>query len=220
MPDLNPNQVRFEALAPLYAAGTLNAADRAWMEAYIKNDPHAATALQWHVGMTQQLHARFDDVPADAGLDKALAQVRVLPKRPAAASPAQAGLLKRAADWFFAGAPKFSPAFAVLLIAALVPSLVLMQRPEVPHAETRSVKQGLFDGPLLRVNFKGDARESDMRFLLLEQGGLVVGPTRLGDWFVRVAPARVEQVRGALAQSALVSSVEIVQTLPAELVDQ
>ncbi|MGL4574118.1 MAG: hypothetical protein ACRCV9_04925 [Burkholderiaceae bacterium] len=220
MPDLNPNQVRFEALAPLYAAGTLNAADRAWMDAYIKSEPKAANDLKWHVGMTQQLHARFDDVPTNIGLDKALAQVQMLPKRQPVQTAAQAAPLKRLIDWFFAGSPKFSPAFAVLLLCALAPSLLLMQKSEVPHSETRSVKQGLFDGPLLRVNFKADAKESEMRFLLLEQGGLVVGPTRLGDWFVRVAPGRIEAVREALSKSALVASVEIVQTLPAELVDQ
>jgi hypothetical protein len=219
MADATQDRARFEALVAQFAAQSLDTKDRAWMEAYIQANPHAAQEVKWHVGMVQQLHAKFEDVPANIGLAKAMAQVQMLPKRQAAAQ-ASTTPLQRLMQWFFAGTPRFSPAFAMLLVCALVPSLVLMQQPGVEHAQTRSIKRGLFDGPLLRVNFKGEVRESDIRYLLLEQGGLVVGPTRLGDWFVRVAPTRVEDVRAALGKSAYVASVEVVQTLPAELVDQ
>lgn len=219
MSERSQDQERFEALVAQFAAKSLNASGNAWMQVYIKANPHVAEEVKWHVGMAQQLHARFDEVPATIGLAKAMVQVQMLPKRQASVQP-QPGMLQRVGQWFFAGTPKFSPAFAMLLVCALVPSLVLMQQPGLQHAETRSIKRGLFDGPLLRVNFKGEVRESDIRYLLLEQGGLVVGPTRLGDWFVRVAPTRVEDVRAALGKSQFVSSVEVVQTLPAELVDQ
>jgi hypothetical protein len=219
MSERTADQARFEALVAQFAAGALDQADRAWMQAYMQANPQAAAELKWHVGITQQLHARFDDVPTTVGLSKAMAQIQMLPKRQVAAPPA-ASALQRLGQWFFAGTPKFSPAFAALLMCALVPSLLLMQKAEVEHVETRSIKRGLFDGPLLRVNFKGEVRESEIRYLLLEQGGLVVGPTRLGDWFVRVAPVRLEDVRAALGKSPLVASVDVVQTLPAELVDQ
>lgn len=217
MPETRTDQDRFDSLVALYAAGSLGAEDRAWMRDYVQSHPEAANELKWHVGMTQQMHARFDDVPVDVGFEKAIARVRQLPKR--APEEASSGW-RRLLEWFFGGTPRLSPAFALLLACALVPGWVLLQRDDPQHTTYRGERAGLFDGPLLRVNFKADARESEIRFLLLEQGGLVVGPTRLGDWFIRVAPDRLEKVREAVAKSPLVISADVVPALPAELVDQ
>jgi hypothetical protein len=228
---------RFESLAPWAGTNALQAQDAAWLRAFLARHPEQAQTLQWDAALRTALRKQFADIPDDIGLASTLQKARNTTQTsaaPAADVPAlaitrtPAPQVKPARQqesgflhWLFGGGPRFSPAFAVLLAVALLPTLVLVQRSSVPeYSQVRSARQGLFDGPLLRVNFKPDAKEEEIRLLLIEQGGLIVGPTRLGDWFVRVSPKRIEQVRSQLSAARAVAHVEVVQTLPAEMVDQ
>ena len=58
-------------------------------------------------------------------------------------------------------------------------------------------------GPYLKVNFKADAREADIRMLLVEvNGSLAGGPGQLGDWYVRIPEARIAAATDKLKASA------------------
>jgi len=71
-------------------------------------------------------------------------------------------------------------------------------------------------GPYLKVNFKGEAREADIRMLLVEvHGSLAAGPGQLGDYYLRVPAAQADAVAGKLKASAIVDAVAVVDALPA-----
>ncbi len=71
-------------------------------------------------------------------------------------------------------------------------------------------------GPYLKVNFKGDAREADIRMLLVEvHGSLAAGPGQLGDYYVRIAAPQLDAVTDKLKASAIVDAVAVVDALPA-----
>jgi hypothetical protein len=230
---------RFESLAPWAGTPALSAQDAAWLKQFLAAHPEQSDALKWDAALRGALKKQFAAVPEEIGLASAMGRIQHTPQTlpqaapvaaekpavpvaaPAARKPSAPAKPAGFLDWLFGGGPRFSPAFALLLAVALLPTFMLVQRSTTPeYSDVRSGRQGLFDGPLLRVNFKPQAKEEDIRLLLLEQGGLVVGPTRLGDWFVRVSPKRIDDVRSKLTAAPLIDHVEIVQALPAELVDQ
>jgi hypothetical protein len=99
--------------------------------------------------------------------------------------------------------------------------VLLMQQSERgnPHS-VRSIGRSLADGPLLRVNFKPEAREADIRLLMIEAHALIVaGPTRLGDYYLKVGTERLPATRALIAASALVQQVDEVSGLPEEVLE-
>ncbi len=211
---------RFESQAPAYVAGALNVQDKAWIEQFIARDNAAQQSLHWHRAFATRVHEQANAVDATAGLSKALAHIQALPK-PITQTATSSSFISKVLNWLFSGGPRLTPAFVALALTTAVTSLMVITREaSLEHAMVRSIKQGALDGPLLRVNFRSNATEADMRTLLVEQGALVVGPTRLGDWFIKVAPDRVNALRDALKGNKLVTAADVVPTLPAELVDQ
>jgi hypothetical protein len=215
------DRARFEALAPYMGSASQSAADRAWLHALAERHPALADELLYQAGLRQlvQSQARFAQVPDDVGLTRALAQIRALPKTAAPAKPAG-----QQTSWWdtLTGWLQTSPAWAMALAVVLLPASFIVGRETAPppYADVRSVGAGLFDGPLLRVSFQPQTSEQAMRDVMIEQGALGVGPSRLGDWYLKVAPARVEAVRAALGKQPAVATVDVVPSLPSELVDQ
>jgi hypothetical protein len=82
--------------------------------------------------------------------------------------------------------------------------------------ELRAVKPTVVDpGPFLKVNFKADAREADIRMLLVEiNGSLAGGPGQLGDWYVRIPESRITAAAEQVKASAIVDGVARVDALP------
>lgn len=216
------DRARFEALAPYVGSAGQSAADRAWLHALAERHPALAEELLYQAALRQlvQSQARFAQVPDDVGLNRALAQIQTLPKTSAApAKPAGAP-----SSWWntLSGWLQPSPAWAMALAMVLLPVSFIVGRETAPppYADVRGAGAGLFDGPLLRVSFQPQTSEQAMREVMIEQGALGVGPSRLGDWYLKVAPARVQAVREALGKQAAVASVDVVPSLPSELVDQ
>jgi anti-sigma factor RsiW len=208
---------RFEALAPYADTDSLSAADAQWLADRLQRHPALANVLAQHRALRRALHEQHAALPEDIGLARAKARIATLPRRTGAAPAAAPGLMDRLRAWL-QPQPAWAVAFSVLLLP--VAFLAGRETVEPPYATVRSTAApGLFDGPLLRVNFQPQTPEHVMRESLLEQGALIVGPTRLGDWFVKVAPARIETVRAALAKLPAVATAELVPALPSELVD-
>jgi hypothetical protein len=216
------DRARFEALAPYVGSASQSAVDRAWLHSLAERHPALADELLYQAGLRQlvQSQARFAQVPDDVGLDRALTQIRALHK-PAAGHPAPTD---RQASWWdtLTGWLQPSPAWAMAVAVALIPASFLVGRETAPppYADVRGTAPGLFDGPLLRVSFQPQTPEQTMREVLIAQGALGVGPTRLGDWYLKVAPERVEAVRDALGKQPAVATVDVAPSLPSELVDQ
>jgi hypothetical protein len=224
---VNTEQLKFSELAPWYINDSLNVADKAWMDAYVRN--HQAEAnTELAAWGTLQTQAKQSATPmsADIGLSKAMARIQA--EKPMRRSAnAQPSALQRFSAWLFgsgnAGFAKFSPALgmalAVIALQAVVIGKGVMTAPD--FAEVRGAKKGLADGPLLRVNIKSDAKENEIRLLLIDNGALIIaGPTHLGDYYIKVAADRVEQTKTRFQASKVVDAVSVVASLPEELVDQ
>ena len=213
----------FDELLPFYVNGTLPAADREWVDNYLREHPTSRAELQWYESLQTRLR---DDVPAvssEIGLERALQRIRTEGPKPALARRAAAPTaLERLRDWFASIVPQtvlrpaFAGALAVVALQAAVIATLVIERDE--SSELRAIQPTVVDkGPYLKVNFKADAREADIRMLLVEvHGSLAAGPGQLGDYYVRVPESQVAATSQKLATSDIVDAVSVVDALPAQ----
>jgi len=67
---------RFLELAPWHVNGTLSAADRAWVEDYVRSRPEAHAELAWYALLQEKIRADAPPVPPEAGLERLLHRIR------------------------------------------------------------------------------------------------------------------------------------------------
>ena len=213
---------RFDELLPFYANGTLSDADRAWIDGYLQEHPSAVAELQWYESLQKQLREDVPAVSSEIGMERALQRIRE--ERPASRverQPDSTSRLERLRGWLVGALPQpmLQPAFAsaivvVALQAAVIATLVA-ERDD--PTEIRALRGTVVDkGPYLKVNFKADARETDIRMLLVSvSGSLAAGPGQLGDYYVRVPEQQLQASSDKLAASAIVDAVAVVDALPA-----
>jgi hypothetical protein len=207
-------KTHFDHLLPFYVNGTLGADDHAAIDDYLRRHPQASEELRW---LRSVQAATIDEaVPAssEVGLARALARIRA---ERAAAAPT---LLQRTQAWLArlvpppVRGPALAGALAILALQTVVLSSLLDEREAwsvvrgVPHA-------GFETGPYVRLNFRPDAREEDIRLLLTQvQGTLASGPGQLGDYFVRVPAAQLADITTRLGASPIVQGLAVVDALP------
>lgn len=225
----------FEELLPFYVNGTLQPAGRDAVEAYLKAHPKARGELHWHESLQTRLREDVPAVSSEVGLERAMARIRAEAgaRHAAADRPSKAS----SSNWFDAAVrglrhavgslgglvpqPVLRPALAVAGVVIAVQAVViggLAGAPE-PTAEWRGAagtSAPALQGPFLKVNFKPDAREADLRLLLVQVNGtLVAGPGQLGDYYVQVPAASVPTAERTLRASPVVDAVAVVDGLPA-----
>ncbi|MBE7417052.1 MAG: hypothetical protein HS128_04725 [Ideonella sp.] len=208
---------KFDELLPFYANGTLDEADRAWVDAYLREHPQSAAELQWYRSLQDTLRRDAPAVSAEIGLARVMAKIRAesAPRR-AAVRP---GLGERLREFFASITPQplLKPALAGALAVVVVQGFVIADLAGTRvDSEIRAVKPSVVDaGPYLKVNFKADAREADIRMLLVEiDGSLAGGPGQLGDWYVRIPEARIAAAQQKVSASPIVDGVARVDALP------
>ncbi len=228
-------RARFFALLPFHVNGSLGAADAAFVRDMIARHPELQSQLQFHEALREQLRAQVDGaiegVPADVGYARLVALrqadaraaaplARPHPAPPAAPAPATRPTpWERLTAWLGArGAPQ-----GLRLAQGLAFGLALgtgaMVALQLPVAEAPAMRGVAAAGvALLRVSFLPDARESELRLLLIEaRATIVAGPTRLGDYYLRVPAGQLDAARTRLQRSALVAGVDAVADVPEEL---
>lgn len=229
---------RLTELLPWYVNGTLAANDQAWVDSYLAEHPEARGELAWYRSLQAQIRADEPQVSDEIGLDRAMAriqadnveiaragQVREASDATAAAQlqrqlrggPTDAGMRGHLRRWLASWSLR--PAMAVALAVIAVQSVVLVHlagsdedteiRSLRPHAQADQ-------GPLLKIDFKSDATEADIRLLLVQiEGSMAGGPGQLGDWYVRVPTRRIEAAVAQLKSSRIVESTAVVDAMPA-----
>lgn len=211
---------RFDELLPFYVNGTLSEADRAWVQTYLSEHPKAMAELQWYQSLQTRLREDVPAVSSEVGMERALQRIRTEGPLPQgvrrAATP---GPLERLRGWLstLVPQPMLRPAFAsALAVVALQTVVITNLVMEGDGSEIRALKGSAVDkGPYLKVNFKPDAREADIRLLLVEVGGsLAAGPGQLGDYYLRMSDRPVTVVTKILSASAIVDAVAVVDALP------
>jgi hypothetical protein len=213
---------KFDELLPFYVNGTLAEADRAFVEDYLREHPTANAELRWYQSLQTKLHEDVPAVSSEVGLERAMQRIhseRQAPQR----SARGASLYERLYAFFASITPQ--PLLRPALVGAL--AVVAVQAGIIFHiagvnedasSELRALKASTVvdTGPYLKVNFKPDAREADIRLLLVEvNGSLAAGPGQLGDYYVKVPAAQVDASGGKLKASAIVEQVAVVDGLPA-----
>ena len=218
------NDDRLSELLPWYANGTLGADDRAWVEAQLREQPELAAELQWMQSLQGKLRESTPPVSDEIGLDRALARIAqdrretaifTAPRRPA--PTAAPGWMTRVREWLDGFGMKPAMAMAVAVIAIQAGFLVEMTIGSPETAQIRALPAGTTatQGPLLKVNFKADATEADMRVLLVQvQGSIVGGPGQLGDYYLRVPAERIDTLAVQVRESRIVDAVTVVDGLP------
>jgi len=214
-------KTRFDELLPFYVNGTLEDPDREWVDTYLREHPKSAAELQWYRTLEETMKRDAPAVSAEVGLDKVMARIRAerAPAR-AKAVPAQPSLGERVRGWLAALAPQplLRPALAGALAVVVVQGIVianLATQDDDTSVIRAKVVTPVDPGPFLKVNFKADAREADIRLLLVEvNGSLAGGPGQLGDWYVRIPEARIAAAASAVKASPIVDGVARVDALP------
>jgi hypothetical protein len=163
---------RFDELLPFYVNGTLNADDRVWIEHYLLEHPLAANELNWLRAV--QATTQEEAVPAssEVGLERAMQRIRA--ERPAASAAATPSFGERARAWWQRLAapallkPALATALAVVALQTVVITAMVGEREEwSPERTVQPV--GTTEQPaFVKVNFRPDATEADIRMLLLD----------------------------------------------------
>jgi hypothetical protein len=214
---------RFEELLPFYVNGTLAQADREWVDGYLREHPQAAAELEGVRTLQSRIRADVPAVSSEVGIERALQRIRrdgPAPQRPRRA--AQPSLAQRLGAWLSTLVPQpvLKPAFVVALAVVAVQGVVIVQMAGEREDDASLIRAmppttQADQASYLKVNFKGDARESDIRMLLVEiQGSLAAGPGQLGDYYVRVPATQVEAQAARLRGSSIVEAVAVVDALP------
>ena len=212
---------RFDELLPFYVNGTLEESDRAWVDEYLREHPKSAAELQWYRTLQDTMQGDAPAVSAEVGLDKVMARIRGerAPAR-AAAKATEPSFGERVRGWLAALAPQplLRPALAGALAVVVVQGVVIanLATSGDDSSEIRAARPTVVEaGPFLKVNFKADAREADIRMLLVEiNGSLAGGPGQLGDWYVRIPEARIAAAADQVKASPIVDGVARVDALP------
>jgi hypothetical protein len=214
-------KAKFDELLPFYVNGTLSEADRAWVEDYLRQHPGAEAELHWYESLQTKLRDDLPPVSSEIGLERAIQRIRKEGTAPQltrrAAGPS---LVDRLRDFFASITPQamLRPALAGALAVVALQAVVIVQMADEDDAtQLRAIQGSLAEkGPYVKVNFKPDAREADIRLLLVEvHGSLAAGPGQLGDYYVRIPESQLAAVTDKLKASGIVDAVAVVDGLPA-----
>jgi hypothetical protein len=199
---------RFEELLPWYVNGTLGDEDRAFVETYLTEHPEAKSELDWYRSLSVRLHDGAPAVPATIGLGKVMTLIR----------GDQPTLAERIGAFF--GSFGLRPALVLAGVAVMAVQgafiFNLLGQAKEDAAEMRAARAtAVAEGPMLKINFAPDAKEADIRFLLMSvQGSLAGGPGQLGDYFVRVPAGKEAAIAAQLKSAPIVQAVSLAPGVP------
>lgn len=199
---------RFAELLPWYVNGSLEAADRAWVDSYLAQHPEARAELAWYQSLQTRIHETVPAVPATIGLARAMNLIRA--DRPT--------LAERFSNFFGGFAMRPAMGLGLLALVVIQGGVIanMMNQVHEDEVEMRALRaQAVEEGPLVKVNFAPDAKESDIRLLLVSvQGTLAGGPGQLGDYYVRVPAGKEAQAAARLKDKPIVQAVELSPGIP------
>jgi hypothetical protein len=199
---------RFDELLPWYVNGSLSAEDRDWVDRFLAEHPDARAELDWYRSLSQRMHDNAPAVPATIGLAKAMTLIRG--DRPTFAERVTA----------FFGTLGMRPvvAFAGLAIFAVQGGFILnlLNTARDDAVEMRALRATTTDDrPMLKLNFAPDAKEAEIRHLLMSvQGRLAGGPGQLGDYFVVVPAGKEAAIAQQIKTNPIVQAVSLAPGLP------
>jgi len=215
----------FEELSRKAALGTLDPAERDALEAQLLEHPGRRSDLEWDAAFSARLDEKIAAMPAMPGWersarvlqDEQASSAAAAPTRERKGSPVRApGVLDRLSDWLASslGFNLNAQAVAVALVvvqAGVIGMLAWQSR----DTEDTQIRAGTQDptprGPLLRVSFRQDLREAELRGALAEVGAEIVGgPGQIGVYLLRIKGDDLAAAAQRLRASGTAELVEVV----------
>jgi anti-sigma factor RsiW len=210
---MNEQEMRrqFQELLPWHVNGTLDPAQREWIDEYVRSHPEAKAELTWSEALQSRVKERVPTVAADAGWNTLQKRIR---QERAANAPS---MMERISN-LLAGL-RFTPAMATAAAVILVQAGVigtLLRHSGVDDANNadvyRNIRSATYTGPVVEVTFKETATEKEMRRLLMSVNGNVIGgPGQLGSYLVFVSTGKVNEAAKILQASPLVDSANVLE---------
>ena len=199
---------RFEELLPWYANGSLEAEDRAWVDAYLAEHPEARSELAWYQSLQQRVQSNAPAVPETIGLAKTMRLIQ----------GDQPSLVERIGAFFGNFGLRPGVALAGLALVAVQGGVILNLLGDANDKadEIRALNAERVDeGPLLKVSFAPDAKEADIRLLLVQvHGELAGGPGQLGDYYLRVPEGSQAEALARAKASPIVQAAQLAAGVP------
>jgi hypothetical protein len=190
-----------------YVNGTLDPAERAFVERYLAEHTEARQELENWQTLQVGLRAAAAHRPAAAGLDGFLRNLPQHSQNPGA------GAVERIAQWLraLAARPALATAFALVLVqAGIIAGLLARQPAEVTQTLEDTIKTrslGASAAPLLKVKFKPSATVGDIDALFDDVDASVVDGPIEGYFTIKVsanpAAAIVKIKSSGLAQDVV-----------------
>ena len=199
---------RFDELLPWYVNGTLSDEDRAWVERHLAEHPQARAELNWYQSLQTRMQENTPAVPATIGLAKVMRLIQG--DRPTIA--------ERISAFFGDFGMRPAMALAGFALVAIQGGVIfnLMIDAQQDESEIRALKATrVEEGPMLKVNFAPDAKEADIRYLLMSvHGTLAGGPGQLGDYYIRVPAGKEGAIAEQLKANPIVQAVALAPGVP------
>lgn len=202
------SQERFEDLLPWFVNGTIGADDRAWFESYVEAHPAARAEVDWLRSTQKRMLDSAPAVPATIGLARTMHLIR----------GDQPTWSERISAFFGGFGMRPGVALAAFALVAIQGGVIvgLMDSAKDDAAELRALRATtVTEGYLLKLNFAPEAKEADIRLLLVSVNGTVTGgPGQLGDWFVRVPAGQEAKALESLKSNPIVQAAALAPGLP------
>jgi len=199
---------RFEELLPWYVNGSLGAEDQAFVEAYLEQHPEVRGELDWYRSLQRRVQENAPAVPATIGLAKAMRLIQG--DRPTFSERVSA----------FFGNMGLRPAYALAGLAVVaVQSGVILQLLGETHDNAEEIRalnaKRVDEGPMLKISFAPDAKETDIRMLVVQvRGELAGGPGQLGDYYLRVPAGSEAQALKQVQAAPIVQAAALAPGAP------
>jgi anti-sigma-K factor RskA len=196
----------FEMILPWYVSGALDGESRMQVEDYLRKHGPSRALLESERALHSLIHEAAEQPQFEQGWAQLQQRIRAERRRPLGFLR---GLSAHATVLAWRPAAVLAAAVIVAQGALLVAMWHRSDSESHPAAAIRSLDtSNSAILPLLRVTFLPDARESDIRFLLLGLGGkIVAGPSQLGDYYVEVPESKIAEAMVKLEASGVVMSI-------------
>ena len=197
---------RFNELLPWYVNGTISDEDRAWVDAHMSAHPDAKAELAFYQSLQTRMRDNAPAVPATIGLARTMQLIR----------GDQPSFSERVTALFAGFGLRPTAAFAGLAVVAVQAGFIftLLNEPKDDGIRAKGTVV-VTEAPPLKLNFAPDAKEADIRLLLMSvHGDLVAGPGQLGDYYVRVPAGTEGASLAALKANPIVQAAVLAVGVP------
>lgn len=199
MTEPTSEQTRFNELLPFYINGTLDEADRHWMEVYAKNNPEASLWLRFDENIRASIQSTAPPTPENIRIERFLNDFRRI--------GTNSSLWRRFFESFFQPRLVPMPALALVALVVTVQGLLLTGYFSTDPGEEmvyRSASLRCDKGRRIRVVFKPEVTHGEVTILLRKvEGSLTDGPTETGEYWVTVPQGRSIDESYAMLKSSI-----------------